>query len=110
MGAHLHSLPKRDITVRFISDIRDLNKLILRQPYSIPKIQDLLLRLEGFLSGTVLDLNMGYYLMNSRSNKNLINSSILRLKRKLTAPKGAHQNFYTGGETSTKRVLILPNV
>ena len=49
---------KEDSTVRFISDIRDLNKLILRQPYPIPKIQDLLLRLEGFLSGTKLDLNM----------------------------------------------------
>ena len=47
-------------TVRFISDIIDLNKRILRQPYPMPKIQDLLLRLEGFPSGTILDLNMGY--------------------------------------------------
>ena len=59
----------------------------------MPKIQDLLLRLEGFHPGTILDLNMGYYHMNSRSNKNSINSSILRLKRKLTAPRGAHQHF-----------------
>ena len=78
-GAPTFLIPKEDSTVRFISDIRDLNKRILRQPYPIPKIQDLLLRLEGFHSGTILDLNMGYYQMNSRSNKNPIESSILRL-------------------------------
>ena len=52
---------KQDIIVRFISDFRELNKRILRQPYTIPKIQDLLLRLAGFHYGTTLDLNMGYY-------------------------------------------------
>ena len=41
--------------------VKELNKRILRQPYPIPKIQDLLLRLEGFRYGTTLDLNMGYY-------------------------------------------------
>ena len=45
----------------FISEFRELNRLILRQPYPIPKIQDLLLSLEGFCYGTTLDLNMGYY-------------------------------------------------
>ena len=34
---------------------------ILRQPYPIPKIQDLLLILEVLCYGTTLDLNMGYY-------------------------------------------------
>ena len=53
-------IPKKDSTVRFISDFRELNKRILRQPYTIPKIQDLLLRLEGFRYGTTLYLNMGY--------------------------------------------------
>ena len=37
----------------------------------MPKIQDLLLRLEGFLYGTTLDLNMGYYHieLSAKSNK-----------------------------------------
>ena len=35
-----------DSTVRFISNFRELNKRILRQPYPIPNIQDLLLILE----------------------------------------------------------------
>ena len=44
----------------FISDIRELNKRILWQPYPTPKIQYILLRLGGFCYGTTLDVNMGY--------------------------------------------------
>jgi transposase InsO family protein len=54
-------IPKKDGTVRFISDFRELNKRIKRKPFPIPKIQDLLLKLEGFRYATSLDLNMGYY-------------------------------------------------
>ena len=54
-------IPKKDNTVRFISDFRELNQRIRRKPYPIPKIQDLLLKLEGFQYATSLDLNMGYY-------------------------------------------------
>jgi transposase InsO family protein len=60
-GAPTFIVPKKDGTVRFISDFRELNKRIKRQPYPIPKIQNLLLKLEGFKYGTALDLNMGYY-------------------------------------------------
>ena len=60
-GAPKFLIAKKDSTLCFISDFRELNKLILRQPYPIPKIQDLLLILEGFCYGTTLDLNMGYY-------------------------------------------------
>ena len=54
-------IPKKDGTVRFISNVRELNKRIRRQPYPIPHIQDMLLNLEGFRYATSLDLNMGYY-------------------------------------------------
>ena len=54
-------IPKKDGTVRFISDFRELNKRIRRKPFPIPKIHDLLLKLEGFRYATSLDLNMGYY-------------------------------------------------
>ena len=60
-GAPKFLIPNKDSTVRFIYDFRELNKCILRQRYPIPKIQDLLLRLEGFRYGTTLNLNMGYY-------------------------------------------------
>ena len=35
--------------------------MIKRKPYPIPKIQDLLMKLEGFQYATSLDRNMGYY-------------------------------------------------
>jgi hypothetical protein len=54
-------IPKKDGSVRFISDFWELNKWIKRKPYPIPKIQDLLLKLKGFQYVTSLDLNMGYY-------------------------------------------------
>jgi Reverse transcriptase (RNA-dependent DNA polymerase) len=54
-------IPKKDGSVRFISDFRELNKRIKCRPYPIPKIQNLLLQLEGFQYATSLDLNMGYY-------------------------------------------------
>jgi hypothetical protein len=67
-GAPTFIIPKKDGTVRCISDFRELNKCIKQEPYPIPKIKDSLLRLEGFTYGTSLDLNMGYYHI-SLSNK-----------------------------------------
>ena len=61
MGRAYISYTKEGEHSTFISDFRELNKRILRQPYPIPKIQDLLLRFEGFRYGTTLDLSMRYY-------------------------------------------------
>ena len=58
-GAQTFLIPKKDRKVIFISDCRVFNKRILQQLYPIPKIQDLLLRLEVFRYGTTLELNMG---------------------------------------------------
>ena len=52
---------KTNRTVCFISDFRELNKRSIRKPFPIPKIQDSLLKLEGFKYTLSLDLNMGYY-------------------------------------------------
>jgi RNase H-like domain found in reverse transcriptase/Reverse transcriptase (RNA-dependent DNA polymerase)/Integrase zinc binding domain/Retroviral aspartyl protease len=60
-GSPTFIIPKKDKTVRFISDFRELNKRIKRKPFPLPKIQDLLLKLEGFQYASSLDLNMGYY-------------------------------------------------
>jgi hypothetical protein len=54
-------IPKKDSTVRTISEFRELNKCIVRKPYPIPKISMILQELEGFTYATALDLNMGYY-------------------------------------------------
>ena len=47
--------------MRTITDIRELNKRIIRRPYPIPKISTTLQELEGFTYAKALVLNMGYY-------------------------------------------------
>jgi hypothetical protein len=54
-------IPKKDNTVHFISDFREVNKQLVRKPFPIPKISTVLQELEGFTFPTALDLNMGYY-------------------------------------------------
>ncbi len=45
--------------MQVISDFREINKWIMRQPYPIPKISTTLQELEGFTYATALDLNRG---------------------------------------------------
>ncbi len=54
-------IPKKNRTVRFLSDFREVNKRLIRKPCPIPKISMVLQELEGFTIATALDLNMGYY-------------------------------------------------
>ena len=54
-------IPKKNGTVRFISDFRYVNKCLICKPYPIPKIADVLQILEGVKYATSLDLNMGYF-------------------------------------------------
>ena len=54
-------VPKKNGTVRFLSDFREVNKRLIRKPFPIPKISTVLQELEGFTFATALDLNMGYY-------------------------------------------------
>ena len=54
-------VPKKDQTIRFISDFREVNKRLVRRPWPLPKIPQVLQELEGFQYATQLDLNMGYY-------------------------------------------------
>jgi hypothetical protein len=42
-GAPTFTIPKKDQSVRFITNFQELNKRIKRKPFHIPKIQDLLL-------------------------------------------------------------------
>ena len=59
--APTYIIPKKNGIVCFISDIRELNKRIKRKPFPSPRLQDSLLKLEGFKHAISLDLNMGYY-------------------------------------------------
>ena len=61
-AAPAFTIVKKDgITLRSIADFRELNKRIKRKPFPIPRIQEMLLKLEGFQWASSLDLNMGYY-------------------------------------------------
>ena len=60
-AAPAFTIAKKEGDLRSIADFRELNQRIKRKPFPIPKIQDLLLQLEGFKYATTLDLNMGYY-------------------------------------------------
>ena len=54
-------IPKKDNTVRVVSDVREINKRIVRKLFPIPKISTVLQEHEGFTYATALDLNMGNY-------------------------------------------------
>ena len=53
--------PKKNGTICFLSNFREVNKRLVRKPWPIPKISTVLQELEGFKFATALDLNMGYY-------------------------------------------------
>jgi hypothetical protein len=54
-------IPKKDNTIRVVSDFREITKRMVRKPFPTPKISTVLQELEGFTYATDLDLNMGYY-------------------------------------------------
>jgi hypothetical protein len=54
-------VPKKNNTVRFLSNFWEINKRLIRKPFPFPKISTVLQELEGFFFATALDLNMGYY-------------------------------------------------
>ena len=54
-------VPKKTGDVRVVTDFRELNKWIVRKPYPIPKILDILQKMERFKYATAVDLRKGYY-------------------------------------------------
>jgi hypothetical protein len=60
----MFTIAKPDGSLRSLANFREVNKdLIKRNPYPLPKIADMLQKLEGFMYATSLDLNVGYYQM-----------------------------------------------
>ena len=47
--------------MRFVKDYHRLNHQLVRKPYPLPRIGDMVHQLEGLHYEIALDLNMGYY-------------------------------------------------
>ena len=59
-GSSSFAQPKpKSNQVRFLSDFSNLNKQLNQKPYPTPKINEMLLKLEGFKYAMSLYLNMG---------------------------------------------------
>ena len=54
-------VPKKDGRVRWLSDFRKLNTLIVRKPYPLPKIQDIMLKRGKYTHFTKIDLSMMFH-------------------------------------------------
>ena len=73
----MFTINKPDGSLRSLADLRELNKWIKRHPFPIPKIQEMLLKLEGFMFATSLDLNMGYYHLSLMPNASQLCTVVL---------------------------------
>ena len=54
-------IPKKDASVRWISDFRGLNRALKRAVYHLPRIGDILKRRKDYKYVTKLDISMQYY-------------------------------------------------
>jgi Reverse transcriptase (RNA-dependent DNA polymerase) len=52
---------KKNGGVRFLTDLRQLNKCLIRKPVHLPLIDEVLWNIQSFTFATCLDLNRGYY-------------------------------------------------
>jgi Reverse transcriptase (RNA-dependent DNA polymerase) len=53
--------PKKTGDVQILTDFRKLNEAIVCKPFPLPKISELLQKLQGFTFAMAIDLSMGYY-------------------------------------------------
>ena len=60
-GAPIHFVKKKDGTTRMRTDYRALNKITKKNVYPLPRIDELLDRLEGAKFFTKIDLRQGYH-------------------------------------------------
>ena len=62
-GTPTFVIPKKDDTIRFLTNFRGLNNLLKQKPYPLFLLMDSMQSLGEFKYATTIDLNMGYYTM-----------------------------------------------
>jgi hypothetical protein len=58
------AIPKKNGTIRVVTNFRKLNLLLKPLPFRFPHIGDMIRSMEGFTFPSVLDLNMGSFLLS----------------------------------------------
>ena len=53
--------PKKTGDIRLLTDFQKMNEAIERKSFPLPKITEIIQRLEKFVSATALELSVGYY-------------------------------------------------
>ena len=82
-GTPIFIIRKKERTLSFITDYRRLNQKLVRKPYQLPRIGDIMQHLEGLQYVAALDLNMGCAFQEIYSKQKLMSYLVISRASKL---------------------------